>query len=347
MIALRSASSESEEDLSDRQRGWKILHVDVADVGDLSLESCYDGLYICFWYEGRPLGHCQLSASDLPLSQTQARSLAVRVTAPAVHAYLRPISSEVCHSSAPPVATYKGPLKRLSESWRRDGAPRGTENISLVICTRNRPVQLERCLRSVAALNLQPLETIVVDNGSSSGETRRVATSWQHVRYVWEPCLGLGRARNAGIRTALSPLIAFTDDDIVVSPDWLSHLARALEDPRVTAASGLVLPAELRTKAQILFEHGFGWFNQGYEPRLIGPEFIHAWGRKAAPVWSICAGGNMMVRRETFDRIGFFDRRLGAGASGCSEDSEFWYRMLAHGGSCAYVPAAVVMWPPS
>jgi hypothetical protein len=44
-----------------------------------------------------------------------------------------------------------------------------------------------------------------------------------------------------------------------------------------------------------------------------------------------------------FDRIGGFDTRLGAGASGCSEDSEFWYRILATGGSCFYEPRAVVL----
>jgi GT2 family glycosyltransferase len=50
----------------------------------------------------------------------------------------------------------------------------------------------------------------------------------------------------------------------------------------------------------------------------------------------------MIVRRATFDSVGLFDERLGAGAAGCSEDSEFWYRILTTGGTCAYAPAAVV-----
>jgi GT2 family glycosyltransferase len=128
----------------------------------------------------------------------------------------------------------------------------------------------------------------------------------------------------------------------VLTRDWLLHLVDALRDARVTAASGLVFPGELRTPAQIIFEHGFGGFHQGYVPALYGPDFIRNSGHKSPPVWSICAGGNMIVRRETFEAVGLFDERLGAGAAGCSEDSEFWYRILAKGGTCAYVPAAVV-----
>jgi SAM-dependent methyltransferase len=50
----------------------------------------------------------------------------------------------------------------------------------------------------------------------------------------------------------------------------------------------------------------------------------------------------MGFRREVFDTVGRFDERLGAGASGCSEDSEMWYRVLAAGSRCRYEPAAVV-----
>ena len=50
----------------------------------------------------------------------------------------------------------------------------------------------------------------------------------------------------------------------------------------------------------------------------------------------------MAIRRSAFVEHGLFDTRLGAGASGCSEDSEFWDRVLAADGSCVYTPAAVV-----
>jgi GT2 family glycosyltransferase len=51
----------------------------------------------------------------------------------------------------------------------------------------------------------------------------------------------------------------------------------------------------------------------------------------------------MAFRRAVFTAIGTFDERLGAGASGCSEDSELWYRLLAGGWECRYEPSAVVL----
>jgi GT2 family glycosyltransferase len=51
----------------------------------------------------------------------------------------------------------------------------------------------------------------------------------------------------------------------------------------------------------------------------------------------------MAFRRDAFERVGLFDERLGAGASGCSEDSELWYRLLAEGHRCRYWPSAVVL----
>jgi hypothetical protein len=64
--------------------------------------------------------------------------------------------------------------------------------------------------------------------------------------------------------------------------------------------------------------------------------------RLGVPAWRLGAGANMAFRREVFARVGFFDERLGAGASGCSEDSELWYRLLAEGYRCRYTPASVV-----
>ena len=325
-VALREFENSSPE----RPRGWKILHMDLSQIRAVTLESGYAGLYLCFWHERRPLGHRELLASELPLSEVQVRNLAVPAIAPAVHSYLG------SPTSGDPL------LVRLSEAWRREEASFTKQDVSLVICTRDRPERLQRCLESVAALSFQPAEIIIVDNGVRREDTRRAAEQFAKVRYIVEPLPGLSRARNAGVRAASTPLVAFTDDDIVLSQNWLFHLVKALRDPSVAAASGLVFPAELRTEAQVAFQAWFGGFHQGYEPHSYGPDFVLGAGRRAAPVWRICAGGNMIVRRATFDSVGLFDERLGAGAAGCSEDSEFWYRILANGGTCAYAPAAAV-----
>jgi GT2 family glycosyltransferase len=308
---------------------WKVMHTQAREIGELRLDPGYEGIYLVIWHHDIPLGHLEFLASELPLSPAQFRNLMSVAISAAVRAYLGTTDLPEC------------PLTRLTEVWRADKT-NPIEEVSLIICTRNRPEQLARCLGSVFGQTSRPAEVIVVDNTSGDPETQRVASSFEGVRCVVEKVPGLSRARNAGVRNASFPLIAFTDDDIVLSPNWLKHLAGIFRDPQISGATGLVFPAELRTEAQLLFEKDFGGFNQGYEPRRYGSEFLERSGRRAPPVWSISTGGNMAIRRSTLEQFGPFDERLGAGAAGCSEDSEYWYRILAGGGTCAYVPAAAV-----
>jgi GT2 family glycosyltransferase len=83
-------------------------------------------------------------------------------------------------------------------------------------------------------------------------------------------------------------------------------------------------------------------FTRGFQRQVFDGRYYrrHRWF--GMPSWRFGAGANMAFRKRAFERFGQFDTRLGAGASGCSEDSEFWYRIAANGGTCAYEPAAIV-----
>jgi SAM-dependent methyltransferase/GT2 family glycosyltransferase len=144
------------------------------------------------------------------------------------------------------------------------------------------------------------------------------------------------------VREATGELLAFVDDDVEVDPRWLTSLRSAFADPDVMAVTGLVLPAELETEAQVAFENVFGGFGQGFEPVRYDRDFLRASVGRGMPVWKIGAGANMAIRRVAIDLVGEFDERLGAGAAGCSEDSEFWYRLIAEGWACRYEPDSVV-----
>jgi GT2 family glycosyltransferase len=211
---------------------------------------------------------------------------------------------------------------------------------SVVICTRDRPDALARCLASFSQQTLFPTQIIVVDNASTDGRTRAVAYA-AAAEYIREDRPGLDVARNAGARAARGEIVAYTDDDVHLHPRWLERLVRAFDKPEVMAVTGLVLPAELATAAQRHFETFWG-FGRGYRRKDFGPNFFAADRLHGCRVWEIGAGASMAFRRRTFEIAGLFDERLDVGAAGCSGDSEYWHRVLTHGGVCRYEPSAVV-----
>jgi len=202
---------------------------------------------------------------------------------------------------------------------------------------------LARCLESLRGLAQQPKEILVIDNAPVSEATRETVRRIPGVRYHKEPRPGLSAARNTAMAIASGDIVAFADDDVIVDRNWITRLSHCFEDPNVMVATGLVLPAELETRAQVIFEQDFQFFHQGFRTRHFNSEYFAALREKGVPVWSIGAGANMAVRRVAFERGYRFDTRLGPGVfGGCGEDSEFWYSLLADGWSCVYEPSAVV-----
>lgn len=209
----------------------------------------------------------------------------------------------------------------------------------VVICTRDRPDELARCLASLPRQSLRPREIIVVDNASRDGRTREVALA-AGATYLREDRPGLDIARNTGALQVTSEIVAFTDDDVLLHPRWLERLVAAFDDPAIAAVTGLVLPAELATEAQRHFETYWG-FGQGYLRRNFTPARFVNRGAKVFPAWDIGAGASMAFRRAVFDEVGLFDERLDVGQAGCSGDSEYWYRLLAYGHACRYAPESI------
>ena len=334
---------------------WRILHLDLtSDLLALPSDSSVGGIYAVFWAYGLPLGHAEVAAAQLPMPAAQLAALAARAVAPAVgdrllaHGFKAPLPvvTQPHGRLQPPdfsaLDALVRPLDRLRAQRRQENAEAQAASVSVIVCTRDRPEPLARCLEALRTLSPAPQEIVVVDNAPPDDRVRNlVAALGPSVRYVREPQPGLSAARNAGVRAAVGEIIAFTDDDVVVRPDWVAQLRQAFTASDVMAVTGLVLPAELETDAQLYFQraHG-GW---GYRVLDFDYEtFFEPMKWRAVPVWHLGAGANMAFRREAFTQVGLFDERLGAGASGCSEDSELWYRLLAEGWRCRYEPAAAV-----
>jgi len=219
------------------------------------------------------------------------------------------------------------------------GLPAEIPPTSVVICTRDRPEELARCLAALPRQTLRPTQVIVVDNASRDGRTKEAALA-AGVDYVREDRPGLDIARNTGAKQATGEIVAFTDDDVDLHPRWLERMVAAFVTPAVAAVTGLVLPAELETEPQRYFETHWG-FGRGYRPIAFDGEFFASDRAYGCPAWEIGAGASMAFRREIFAKAGFFDERLDVGAAGCSGDSEYWHRVLSSGGVCRYEPAAV------
>ncbi len=328
---------------------WQILHIDLNNgIADLVLDTAYSGVRLIVWSQNLPLGHVDLDAQQLPMSRIDLTNRIVSTIAPSVGNYLiQPgFSGQLPYI---PQADREGPaltdvlaLTTPFAQLRSISQEQNQTSVSVVVCTRDRPELLQPCLRSLLALDPAPMEIIVVDNASSSEATHQVVSQFPTVRYVQEPRPGLSFARNTGIRESRGVLIAFTDDDVTVHFNWIAQVQQAFVDDQTVAMTGLVLPQNIETEAQFLFEKELAWFHQGYRSKRFDRAFFAATQHLGAPVWAIGAGANMAFRRSIFDAIGVFDHRLGAGQSGCSEDSELWYRVLAEGWICRYEPSAIV-----
>lgn len=218
---------------------------------------------------------------------------------------------------------------------------------SVVVCTRERPDELRRCLNSLTVQDHPNFAVWVIDNAPLGGNTRQVVESFGvdlEIHYVVEPRPGLSRARNAGLRRDLAgDLVAWLDDDEIADALWLSELARAFDGrPEVVAASGAVVPAELNTSTQLWFEQ-FGGHSKGrgFTPDEFSP---HTWSKQHPlyPLPPFGVGANMAFRTKALRQLGGFDEALGAGtpAQG-SEDTKMFTDLLRAGGAVAYRPSAV------
>lgn len=293
--------------------------------------------YLVIWQEKRPLGHLWLELDKGPAPLNDYRDAITAATRPALQYYQqatldpRSVSPDYQPSSSPPQSAPEAPNQPTPSP--QPSAPA----LSVIICTRNRPADIQRCLRALLDSTDKEVELIVVDNAPDDDQTQQAIAQFPGVRYIREPRAGLDIARNTGIRAASHPLIACTDDDVLVDRDWTRHLKTAFSDPLVMAVTGLVIPEALQTRSQYIFERYWG-FNKGYLPKTFDHRYFLDHLPGGVPAWDIGAGANMAFRREVFDLVGWFDERLDVGAAGCSGDSELWYRILAEGWNCLYLP---------
>ncbi len=219
--------------------------------------------------------------------------------------------------------------------------------ISIIVATRDRPGELAACLGSLLALAYPRYEIIVVDSAPRRHATAGVVQRFDgdiRVRYLREEAPGLARAHNRGLREVYNPIVAFTDDDVIVDRHWLAELMRGFSrSDRVACVTGMILPAELETPPQEWLEQ-FGGFAKGYAPRV----FDLADNRPSSPLYPYAAGAfgsgaNMAFKTAVLKSLGGFDPALGAGsAASGGDDLAAFFQIITAGYQLMYQPSALL-----
>ncbi|NJL21212.1 MAG: glycosyltransferase [Leptolyngbyaceae cyanobacterium SM1_3_5] len=236
--------------------------------------------------------------------------------------------------------------ERIREEIAISTKPVDFPSLTVAICTKDRPDYVQRLLRSLLPLqqnqDISRFEILVVDNAPSNDRTQAVVSDFSNVGYIREPKAGLDFARNRALQEATGELLAFLDDDVVVDRHWLSGLQEAwAENPDAAAFTGLVLPYELETEAQILFEQR-GGFRRGFEKIRYGQILPN---NVEYPCGSgiFGAGCNMAFRRDRLRAIGGFDDALDTGAPlPGGGDIDIFYRIIRAGYPLVYEPRYLV-----
>lgn len=207
--------------------------------------------------------------------------------------------------------------------------------VSTIIATCNRAHFLVEALDNIAAQRVPPLEVIVVDDGSGP-ETRRAVERWRtrqrraafDLRYFHQDNSGPAVARNRGVEKARGDYLHFMDDDDLMEPDTLLHLATALDGVNGAAVS---------MASYAMLHHGEGVTPVG-EP-AVAPSRQSPAERLAAMIaghWFVPVHGYLFTRAAVA-RMGSWDPSLAS-----QEDDELLLRAALRGVEFLPAPAALV-----
>ncbi|MGE5359050.1 MAG: glycosyltransferase [Bacteroidales bacterium] len=217
--------------------------------------------------------------------------------------------------------------------------------ISVLIATYNRGGMLARCLEHLLRQAFEPGdEVVIVDNGSTddtANVVREAATRASvPVRYLMEPAAGKSRALMTGLSVARGDVLALTDDDVVVSNDWIATIRNAWRQSNPGLVGGRVMPLWERP-APAWLQRPDG---KAYGP-LSAPLALLDYGPARVPLGARTAlGANMAVSRRALDEAGGFPLDLGKlrGTLLSGEDHQICERVQAAGYTAVYDPRLVV-----
>jgi GT2 family glycosyltransferase len=197
-----------------------------------------------------------------------------------------------------------------------------TPRVSVVVCAYDAERTMEACLAALEKLNYPDYEVIVVNDGSTD-RTLEIAERFGFCRIISQPNMGLSAARNVGAEAATGEIVAYTDSDCVVDPDWLTYLVAKMESADLVACGGpnFPPPEDSLVPAAVAVSPG-------------GPTHVLLSDDVAEHI----AGCNMAFRRDVLLRLGGFDPVFRA----AGDDVDICWRFQDAGYTIGFSPAAVV-----
>jgi glycosyltransferase involved in cell wall biosynthesis len=214
--------------------------------------------------------------------------------------------------------------------------------LDVVVPTYNRSQLLKR---TIASLLQAPIPegvevTILIVDNNSKDDTEQMVRDIQSqaarpVVYIKETNQGLSHARNAGIRGGSGDLIGIIDDDEEVHEQWFQVIMREFSDAEVQFIGGPYLPNWAAPAPK--------WLPPGYHG-VIGASPARARADFGEHFPGMLLGGNAVIRRSVFDRVGLYPTNLGRSGKGLlsCEDSDLFNRLLGAGFHGIYVPDLVI-----
>ena len=212
--------------------------------------------------------------------------------------------------------------RALAEAPFPEAERRTWPKISVVVCAYNEAATIDECLTSIENLTYPDYEIILVNDGSRDA-TGEIARRHASVTVLDIPNGGLSAARNVGLEHAAGEIVAYTDGDVRVDPDWLTHLVQPFLTSDVVGAGGPnLVPADDPPMAQCI-------------ARAPGsPTQVMLDDRIAEHV----PGCNMAFRRDALLEVGGFNPiYLRAG-----DDVDICWRLQARGWKIGFAPSALV-----
>jgi GT2 family glycosyltransferase len=193
--------------------------------------------------------------------------------------------------------------------------------VSVVVCSYNGGRTLARCLESLMTLNYPDYEVIVVDDGSTD-DTCEIVARFPRVRAIHQMNQGLSVARNVGLQAATGSIIAYTDSDCFVDPDWLGLLVAQLEHSDAAAVGGPNLAPD------------DGWLAACVSASPGQPTHVLESDQVAEHI----PGCNMAFRRAALEALNGFDPQFRK----AGDDVDLCWRLQQAGMWISFAPGAFV-----